>query len=310
MILSTKPQALLDSLAKAKAVYVEEVVPGQQPSASHNPYRSGYEWLFVYERRLAKVLRPYMASFRHKVIGDGGLIGEGGLLCEALSNAFYYGHGKDPMLPLGVRVWVGESGFLVSIQDQGPGFNVSGVLRQFRQGGTYFHTAGNGLRTMTASKHFAVTYNARGTCWYLLYRFDEDYAMFGDASGPTTQTEASIHLVPPPEAIASLQAALLLPRDHAPASGFGLAPDIARELVALLTALQTDLADLGGRIGSRSTLHLSVEAADGCWLLDCTAFGAGTLACMPKPQTPLAVARATLPKLRRFFVEMEPHARD
>jgi hypothetical protein len=89
-----------------------------------------------------------------------------------------------------------------------------------------------------------------------------------------------------------------------------LAPDAARELVALLTALQADLADLGGRIGSRSTLNLTVVAADGCWLLDSGAFGAATLACIPKPQTPLAVARATLPKLRRFFAEMGTYARD
>lgn len=310
MILNTTPEALLDTLVDAAEVYAETIVPARLPPASHNPYRPGYEWLFVYERRLAKVLRPWMTSFRHPIIGDGGLIGEGGLLCEALSNAFYYGHGKDPQLPLEVHISLGACGFLVSIQDQGPGFDVSEVLRQFRRGGTYFHTAGNGLRTMAASSHFAVSYSARGACWHLLYRFDEDYSGFGESVFSLKPVVPAIHLIPPPAVPNNLQAALLLPRDHTAALGFGLAPSPAEHLVAILTALLTDLSGLGAHIGSTNTLKMTVEAADGCWLLDCAPSGAATIACMPRPQIPVAVARASLPELRRFLEGVVCHAGD
>ncbi|MEJ2641173.1 MAG: ATP-binding protein [Desulfosarcinaceae bacterium] len=301
MILSISPEALLESLVNPRPVYTENIVPGRMPHSSHNPYRPGYEWLFVYERQLAKILRPWMTAFRHPVIGDGGLIGEGGLLCEALSNAFYYGHGKDPQIALGVRVWVGEAGLVVGIQDQGPGFDVAEVMHQFQKGEAYFHTAGNGLRAMATSRRFAVAYNAKGTCWYLLYRYDEDYAALTTTANPLQLTKIPIHQVPPPEIPVHLRAALLFNRSKGEGLSFGLTTATARQLVAWLNTLLPDLDRLAGRFGFRKTITLSIEADDGCWLVDCFDHRDRALICLPEPQIPVAVARACLSRLHRFF---------
>jgi hypothetical protein len=271
------------------------------PHPSHNPYRPGYEWLFVYERKLAKVLRPWMRAFRHPVIGDGGLIGEGGLLCEALSNAFYYGHGKDLQMALEVRVWVGQSGLVVGIKDQGPGFDVNEVMRQFQKGEAYFHTAGNGLRAMAASRRFAVTYNAEGTCWYLLYRHDEDYTAFTNTGHPLQRTDDAIMPISTPEKPSHLRAALLYYRSRAEGLSFGMTDATARRLADWLNTLLPDLDCLTDRFGFGTRFTLSIVAADGCWLVDCTDLNHQILVCLPEAQIPVAVARASLSQLHQYF---------
>jgi hypothetical protein len=305
MILSTPPEALLDSLVNPREVYARSVVPGRLPHPCHNPYRPGYEWLFVYERQLAKVLRPWMRAFRHPLIGDGGLIGEGGLLCEALSNAFYYGHSKDPQMALDIRVWVGETGLVVGVQDQGPGFDVAGVMRQFQKGEVYFHTAGNGLRAMAASRRFAVTYNARGSCWYLLYRHDEDYTAFTNTGRFLQRTDIAIEEVPVPKEPAHLRAALLYYRSKAKGQSFGLTAASASRLTAWLNTLLPDLDRLGGLLGLGTEIVLSIEADDGCWLVDCPDLSDQILICLPEPQIPVAVARASLARLQWFFNRLD-----
>jgi anti-sigma regulatory factor (Ser/Thr protein kinase) len=99
------------------------------------------------------------------------LIGSKGLLCEALSNAFAHGNRKDPHLPIGVTIHQGTRGVVVRIKDSGKGFDIDGVLEEYSQGKSYYHTAGNGLRLMISSTVFHVFYTEGGTAFHLLHTF-------------------------------------------------------------------------------------------------------------------------------------------
>ncbi len=67
----------------------------------------GYGWLFWYERKLARFLEPWLKEFRQEIIGEKGII------CEALSNAYCHGHRKDPAKVIKVNVLMGEHGLII-----------------------------------------------------------------------------------------------------------------------------------------------------------------------------------------------------
>ena len=65
------------------------VIPRDFPDCPNSCYQPEYDWLFQYERQIAAFLAPWLRAYRYE------LIGEKGILCEALSNAFSHGHRKD-----------------------------------------------------------------------------------------------------------------------------------------------------------------------------------------------------------------------
>ena len=113
--------------------------------------------------KMEKWLRP----FRYE------LIGQKGLLCEALSNAFSHGHQRDPYKPINIRVLLRAKGLIVSIKDTGRGFDVQHVFSGFQKQKRYFNTAGNGFRLMVESTTFGIFYSNSGTVFHLLYLFDQ-----------------------------------------------------------------------------------------------------------------------------------------
>lgn len=155
----------LDIIDQPRIILEEAMIP-KECKNPNSPYKPEYEWLFMYERRLAGVIEPWTAHLRNK------LIGEKGILCEALSNAFCHGHKKDPLVPIDVCVYLGKKGLIVRIKDTGPGFNLSQVKEQFAKGKTYFHMAGNGLRQMIESPDFHIFFTDQGTGFNLMYLFD------------------------------------------------------------------------------------------------------------------------------------------
>jgi hypothetical protein len=108
----------LGMIGRAKLVLKETVIPSHYTNNGNSPYRPEYEWLYLYERKLAVFLKPWMASLR------SALIGENGVLSEALSNAFCHGHKKDPLIPIDISVFLGRQGLIISIKDTGPGFDI------------------------------------------------------------------------------------------------------------------------------------------------------------------------------------------
>jgi len=166
MFLDLTYPAALRFIGESERIWSECVVPRDCPPVSHSPYRPGYDWLFTYERLLAKVLSPWLKDFRHSLIGDRGI------LSEAMSNAYCHGNGRDDTQPIELSVEKGERGIVVRIKNGGTGFNVHQVISDFRNGRGYFHLAGNGIRTMVESEDFGVFFDDNGTAFHLLYAFN------------------------------------------------------------------------------------------------------------------------------------------
>jgi hypothetical protein len=150
-----------------------------------------------------------------------------------------------------------------------------------------------------------VTYNAKGTCWYLLYRHDEDYTAFTTTGRLVQRTDIVIEAVPAPEKTAHLRAALLYHRPKAQGLSFGLTAASANRLAAWLNTLLPDLDRLAGQLGWGTAMSLSIEADDGCWLVDSPDLNDQILVCLPEPQIPVALARACLTRLKGYFSRLE-----
>ena len=158
----------IESIGPFRILLDEVFTPGASEPFPNSTYRPEYEWLFGYERKLAKIVSPWLEHLRYELIGEKGILG------EALSNAFSHGHGKDPALPISVRIYQGEKGLLIRVTDSGPGFNVKAVVKDYHRGRAYFHLAGNGIRQMISSHWFEIFYTARGASFHLLYRFSQE----------------------------------------------------------------------------------------------------------------------------------------
>jgi hypothetical protein len=164
-ITSTRAYELIEA---PQLVREDKIIPNDFPACPNSTYAAGYDWLFVYERQIAAFLETWLKPFRYE------LIGQRGILCEALSNAFLHGHRKDPAKIIAVRVLLGKAGILVEVEDGGRGFAVKTVYDSFLKNRRYFSSAGNGLRLMAENPHFGVFHSPAGTIFYLLYRFDGD----------------------------------------------------------------------------------------------------------------------------------------
>lgn len=167
MLLTINLQHALTILESPRLIREETIVPADFPLHADCPYRRGYDWLYRYEREIVRFLSPWLAHCRWE------LIGEKGILCEALSNAFCHGHQKDPQRPIQVKVFHGSKGLLVQIKDDGQGFYVKRVMNRYLTNKRYYCTAGNGFHLMASSPRFGVFYDRSGTAFHLLYLFND-----------------------------------------------------------------------------------------------------------------------------------------
>lgn len=157
----------LISILNARVIFTETIIPSACSKNSNSIYKPEYEWLFTYERILAGILDPWMAHLRFELIGDKGI------LCEALSNAFCHGHKKDPTRPIELNVFLGEKGLIIRIKDTGSGFEIDKVMDQYVKGKAYFHMAGNGLKRMIDSSDFHIFFSDNGSGFNLMYLFNQ-----------------------------------------------------------------------------------------------------------------------------------------
>jgi hypothetical protein len=67
-------------------------------------------------------------------------------LKKGLGNAYKWGNHKDPAKRITVATVATKTGLLVAISDQGEGFDVPGIVGQFRSGKRYFTHGGSGLK--------------------------------------------------------------------------------------------------------------------------------------------------------------------
>ncbi len=165
MFLSMDFDSASEFISDPELIRDDIITPAQIPECMDSTYRAGYDWLYRYEREIAGFLERWLKPYRYD------LIGEKGILCEALSNAFCHGHDKDPQCSIALKVYLGEHGLLVQVVDSGPGFDVGHVLQRYFQNKHYYNTAGNGIHLMATSKQFGIFYNSQGTAFHLLYAF-------------------------------------------------------------------------------------------------------------------------------------------
>jgi hypothetical protein len=159
------PQALA-LIGPTRVTLEDRLVPAAFPPAPNSPYRAGYDWLYLYERQLARRLASWFESRRHELIGVQGL------LSECLSNAFCHGNQRDPAKPIWVSVLTGSEGCLIRIKDGGAGFDVRRTLARYKAGKAYYSVAGNGFKRMAEAAAFGVFFNPSGNALHLLYLFD------------------------------------------------------------------------------------------------------------------------------------------
>jgi len=69
-------------------------------------------------------------------------------LKNALGNAQKHGNGNDPRKEIAVELFLAARGALVTITDEGPGFDTDATLSRLRNGETYFSNRGLGLRNL------------------------------------------------------------------------------------------------------------------------------------------------------------------
>lgn len=169
MLLDITIDSALKRIEQPRLILEENVVPKSFSPVPHSPYRPGYDWLFTYERRLARLLEPWLKKFRLDLIGDRGV------LSEALSNAYCHGHRKDPALPIAIRIYLGKAGLVIQMTDRGKGFNIRRVMRNYQKAKGYFHQAGNGFKLMATSRVFGVFYNRLGNEFNCLYLFSKTF---------------------------------------------------------------------------------------------------------------------------------------
>jgi hypothetical protein len=165
VLIDLTPDEALARIGSGEVLLDESVVPAECPGCSHAAYRPEYAWLFHAERRVARRLDPWLVAHRAELIGAGGV------LSEALANAYRHGHGRDPRRPIRVVVTKGPRGLLVRIEDEGPGFDVARIVRLYREGKPYFDVAGGGMRALVGSARFGVFWSDGGRAVHLLHEF-------------------------------------------------------------------------------------------------------------------------------------------
>lgn len=166
MLLTLAPSQALELIQSLETIREDTVIPGHFRPCPDSPYGPGYDWVYRYERKVGQILEPLLKSHQTE------LIGEKGLLRQALSNAFCHAHHKNPLKPICVSVMLGRIGLIIRVSDRGKGFNVQRIYRHYVKKKRYFTSIGNGIRMMASAPHVGVFYSQKGTQVNLLYLFD------------------------------------------------------------------------------------------------------------------------------------------
>jgi|GEM_PF-1101132 len=318
MLLHITLDNALKTIQGAKLVKKDIVIPGQFPAVSNSPYRPGYDWLFVYERKLARFLEPWLKQFRLE------LIGEKGILSEALSNAYYHGHAKSTVQPIKVRVYVGVRGLIIRIKDSGNGFSIRNIYEKFENGKAYFHTAGNGLRLMIFSKRFGVFYNKTGNAFHLLYLFDEDLSVLsksmvhGDFQGQLTHAvsvgaggtaavsdkiKSKMHFVDPPNEDTWVAAAILLDIIKNKMVGFNIGREQINILIRSCGLLVRAIDKMDSHLQIGSAITISVRSPGGTLMLSRNLSKEHILITVLKENANPVLAGIQLPEIFEYLYE-------
>lgn len=311
MLLDIDLSTALERIGDARRVWNDRLVPAQVEVVVNSPYRPEYDWLFVYERQLASFLERWLKSLRHE------LIGETGILCEALANAYCHGHARDRQRPIHVQVHVGKQGLLISIADQGEGFNLRNLAAQYQRGTNYYHLAGNGLRGMIQSSHFGIFYTQAGRCFHLIYCFDGDPcagsrplipvrdfpsdAAANASSPPQTDPQGVAYRQIAPPDFEWASAALLMKTNGDPRVAYGLDPRQWTSMVEILMQLVPAADGMATCLRAGKPDGLQIHWSTGSLLLKQMDNGRYWLAALIDKEGAASLSGIFLPKLLAYL---------
>lgn len=137
-----------------------QVVPAEVEPLPHSAYSPEYSWMYAFEKRTKYHLEERLQSPLGKL--EKRLFGADGVFSESLSNAFVHGHRRDPTRPITVRWSASPSGLVFSVQDTGPGFDISETVRRVQAGGAYANYGGNGLKALEQADKVTACFADRG----------------------------------------------------------------------------------------------------------------------------------------------------
>jgi len=149
------------------------LIPGRDPVVALQPkskYVIDLEH-FLWDRNprwVASAIAYYggkEAYERSKVTINPEFIAEQGTLLE---NAFWHGNNNDSNLSVKVTIQEGDRGHIITVTDQGLGFDYKVMLERARRGERYFKFKGAGLRSVLEDK-WEVAYSPPGNQVHLLY---------------------------------------------------------------------------------------------------------------------------------------------
>lgn len=150
------------------STFEDEVVPQLVELLPDNRYTLDYAWMYSFEKqlkyRIQRLLGRKLTVRQAKI-----LFGPGGVVSEAISNAFVHGHKKSRFIPIRVWATVSKMGLGFSITDKGPGFDIAEVQQTYSNGKRFFNIAGNGFSLFHQSRDFSVCYQTRGTELCIFY---------------------------------------------------------------------------------------------------------------------------------------------
>lgn len=150
------------------STFEEEVTPQLVELLPNNQYTTDYAWMYSFEKklkyRIQGLLRRKLVPRQERI-----LFGAGGVVSEAISNAFVHGHKKDRYMPIRVWATVSKKGLGFSIVDKGTGFDIAEVQQTYSNGRQFFNIAGNGFSLFHQSSDFTVCYQMYGKELCILY---------------------------------------------------------------------------------------------------------------------------------------------
>jgi len=155
--------AMIDNLL---GQFEDHVVPENVELVSNTRYSPRYAWMFSYEKSLRN--RIFESLGKRIPALERLLFGVGGVFSEVLSNAFVHGHQRNPAKGIRIRWAVGPTRVLLSVSDQGEGFDVARILDLHAKGKNYFHFAGNGLKSLKNDNHISASFSDGGRTLCLL----------------------------------------------------------------------------------------------------------------------------------------------
>jgi len=91
---------------------------------------------------------------------------------EMFANAFLHGNLSDKNKEIEVKLAVGYDGSILSVSDEGEGFNYRRVLENFRNGEKYFTYQGSGFVSFEKSKH-TISFDDGGRTVFLQYLIEQ-----------------------------------------------------------------------------------------------------------------------------------------